>query len=365
MANTTDVLTEMANTTDVLTEMTNATDVLTDVFTEMTNTTDVLREMANTTDVPKEIGNVTDLFMDMDNVSDIMNSIAQVMSVTLICMSVAIILMNIFVIVIILIHKWMRSNANIIICSMAITDLLGGLITIAVGVVKWTDWFLVPSLVCRLLDTVDSWIAMASLAHVLAVNVERYLAIVFPLKKKNILSAARIKIILLGIWVVTFVEAVLYTIDTVLGDRCAKVGMRYLGLAVGLVLLGVALPVLTVVIIYIHSVVVIVRKLHFMAKSSNRDENALARSQRKMMGTVSAILAEWIICWGPLMSIFLIRTIAYLFQTEIDIMQFFMMLFIFKLLTYFDALLNPILYFLTSHDFRKAGNDLCKCMSHQ
>ena len=60
------------------------------------------------------------------------------------------------------------------------------------------------------------------------------------------------------------------------------------------------MPVFVVIVIYIHIVVVIVRKLHFMAESSNLDELALAQSQRKMMGTVSAILAAWIICWGPM-----------------------------------------------------------------
>ena len=41
-----------------------------------------------------------------------------------------------------------------------------------------------------------------------------------------------------------------------------------------------------------------------------------------------------------------------------------MMLFILKVLTYLNSLFNPILYFITSRDFRKAEYKLCKCMSH-
>ena len=230
--------------------------------------------------------------------------------------------------------------------------------------VEWTDWFPnVHSLVCRLLDTVDAWIAMASLAHVLAVNAERYLAIVFPLQYKYITSTTRIKLILLGIWIVTLVESILYAIDAKLGDNCSRVGMRYPGLAFGVVVPGIVLPVILVIVIYIHIVVVIVRKLHFMAKSSNSNETALTQSQREMMGTVSAILAAWIICWGPLMSILLIRIFSKLLDIELDLRQYFMMLFILKVLTYLNSLFNPILYFITSHDFGKAGYKLCKCMS--
>ena len=368
MRNTTDVFMDMRKVPDIFMGRRNVTDLfmernMTDVFTDMRNTTDVLTYWSNMTDGPMTVGkqNMTDEFLEMDNVRDVMNHMTEMMSIVLIYIGVAIIITNSFVISIFMVHTWMRSNANIIICSMAITDLLGGLVTIAVGIVKWTDWFQVHSLMCRLLDTTDSWIAMASLAHVLAVNAERYLAIVFPLKYKYITSASRIRLILYGIWIVTLVEAVVYAVFIKLNDRCARTGIAYPGLAFSNVVLGMALPVLIVVVIYIHIVVVIVKKLRFMAKSSNLDNASLSQSQRKMMGTVSAILAAWIICWGPLVSILLIRTFAMLLDIGLDMRQYFIMLFFFEPLKYLNSLCNPILYFITSHDFRKAGNKLCKC----
>ena len=142
-----------------------------------------------------------------------------------------------------MVHKWMRSNANIVICSVAIIDLLSGMVTIVVSIIRYTDWVHVPSWVCSFVDTVDTWTAMASLAHVLAVNAERYLAIVFPLKYKYVVSASRIRLILLGIWVVTLVEAILIGIDTVLDEHCDNIGTRVPGLTLVVFLLGIALPV--------------------------------------------------------------------------------------------------------------------------
>ena len=93
---------------------------------------------------------------------------ARVMNITLMTVGIATVLMNIFVITIILAYKWMRSNANLIIGSMAITDLLAGVVTITAGVVKWTDWFSVQGgAFCKIFYTIDGWAAMASLAHVL------------------------------------------------------------------------------------------------------------------------------------------------------------------------------------------------------
>ena len=378
MDNATEILTRMDTATEIFTEMDNATEILTRMdnvtkaFTEMDNITEILTRMDNVTETFTGISNATETFTGMSNVTDMLvepenfvGNMAQVMSIILICTGVAIILINIFVISIFMKHKWMRSNANIIICSMAVTDLLAGMVTISAGIVKWTDSFHVPSLVCRLLDTMDSWISMASLAHVLAVNADRYFAIVFPLKYKYLTSASRIRLILLGIWIVTLVEAILYTIAIPVGDRCTRAGIKYPGLAFVVALLGIALPVVTVVVMYIHIVVAIVRKLHFMAKSSNSDETALAQSQRKMMGTVSTILAAWIICWGPIISLLLLRTAAKLFDIKINMGQYFIMIIVFELLAYCNSLFNPILYFITSRDFRKAGNELCSCKLHK
>ena len=78
------------------------------------------------------------------NVSDTSTSenlVSRVMNITLLSIGVSTVLMNVFVICIMLMYKFVRSNANIVIGSMAVTDLLAGMVTITAGVVKWTDWF--------------------------------------------------------------------------------------------------------------------------------------------------------------------------------------------------------------------------------
>ena len=94
---------------------------VTSVFIDMYSITE-----GDVTNIPMDVTMKTEVPVQINDVNDIKNSIAQVMSITLICTGVAIMLINIFVIAIFVVHKWMKSNANIIICSMAITDLLAG-----------------------------------------------------------------------------------------------------------------------------------------------------------------------------------------------------------------------------------------------
>ena len=220
-------------------------------------------------------------------------------------------------------------------------------------------------LIFQIFYTIDGWSAMASLAHVLAVNGERYMAIVFPLKYKELISATRIKLILLAIWLVTLAEAIGFTYANKLGYQCLLEATIRPGLAFAIPVLTIAVPLVAVVAIYIHIVIVVVRKLRFMAKSSNVDEVALARSQRKMFVTVTAILVAWIVCWLPLMCVFLTITGAQAFDIELDLGQFVSMYYYVEVMSYGNSLLNPILYFLTSADFRKAGLLMFKCKSSE
>ena len=197
------------------------------------------------------------------------------------------------------------------------------------------------------------------------VNAERYLAIVFPLKSKDITSASRTKRLLLAVWIVTFGEATAYMFAFKLGDQCLMVDIPNPSLAFGILVVAVAMPFITVVVIYIHIVIVLVRKLRFMARSSSLDQATLARSQRKMFVTVTAILVAWIICWLPIMWVILEITGARAFNIELDEGQFETMYYYVEVMSYGNSLLNPVLYFLTSADFRKAGLLLFKCKAQE
>ena len=109
---------------------------------------------------------------------------------------------------------------------------------------------------------------MASLAHVFIVNGERYLAIVFPLKYKNITSVTRIRILLVSTWIVTLLEAIGYTIANELSNQCLLIATPLPGLAFGILVITIELPFTTVIIMYRHIVIFIVREMRFMAKSS-------------------------------------------------------------------------------------------------
>ena len=107
------------------------------------------------------------------------------------------------------------------------------------------------------------------------------------------------------------------------GDHYAIVGMRCKGLLLFAVVISIIqLPVFIVIMIYMHVVVVSVRKLHFMAENSNLDEAALTQSQCKMIGTMSVILGAWIMCWGQPLCLLLVRTTGVVLSIERDITQY-------------------------------------------
>ena len=151
---------------------------------------------------------------------------------------------------------------------MAITDLRVGLSAFTHGIVASYHRFSNDSIFCQISDFLDMWMSVASLAHVLAVNVERYLAIVFPLKYKYLASSTKVKLALIGLWSVTLVEAILFLLQFILDDYGRKKTKIAPALDFGTLIFACALPFITVLGLYTHMVVVITRKLHFQAANS-------------------------------------------------------------------------------------------------
>jgi hypothetical protein len=301
------------------------------------------------------------------------NVMAAVMNVTLLSIGTATILLNVFVISLVAVNRWMRTNANtnvtsnvnvnVIICSMAVTDLVMGGVTVTAGVVKWTAWVSVRG-GCGFCDAfyfLDVWAGSASVMHVCGVTLDRYLAIVFPLKHKSMVTVPRVRWALLGVWILTFAEGIGQALATTQEAQCILGVTTRPGLAFGLTLTSIFVPFVCVICMYAHIVVALTRKLRFMADSANVDDAGLERTQRKMFLTVSGILVAWIVCWLPLACILLAIHGAATFGLELDVGQFVQAFYYVEITAYGNSLVNPVLYFLLSPDFRKAARLVVGC----
>uniref|UniRef100_A0A3Q3VQ50 G-protein coupled receptors family 1 profile domain-containing protein n=1 Tax=Mola mola TaxID=94237 RepID=A0A3Q3VQ50_MOLML len=123
--------------------------------------------------------------------------------VTVICILIFIIGVtgNTMTILIIQHFKDMKTTTNLYLSSMAVSDLI---IFVCLPFDLYRLWKYVPWLfgeaVCRFYHYIFEGCTSATILHITALSIERYLAISFPLRSKVVLTRRRVQYIILALW---------------------------------------------------------------------------------------------------------------------------------------------------------------------
>ncbi|XP_059931651.1 growth hormone secretagogue receptor type 1 [Gadus macrocephalus] len=130
--------------------------------------------------------------------------------VTVICILIFVVGVagNTMTILIIQRFKDMKTTTNLYLSSMAVSDLL---IFLCLPFDLYRLWKYVPWLfgetVCRLYHYINEGCTYATILHITALSVERYIAISFPLHSKALVTRRRAQYVILALWGFALVSA--------------------------------------------------------------------------------------------------------------------------------------------------------------
>lgn len=152
---------------------------------------------------------------DMDNIDDhhyegSLFPTSTLIPVTVICILIFIVGVtgNTMTILIIQRFKDMKTTTNLYLSSMAVSDLI---IFLCLPFDLYRLWKYVPWLfgevVCRLYHYIFEGCTSATILHITALSVERYLAISFPLRSKAVVTRRRVQYIIFALWGFALVSA--------------------------------------------------------------------------------------------------------------------------------------------------------------
>lgn len=130
--------------------------------------------------------------------------------VTVICILIFVVGVtgNTMTILIIKHFKDMKTTTNLYLSSMAVSDLV---LFVCLPFDLYRLWKYVPWLfgeaVCRLYHYVFEGCTSATILHITALSIERYLAISFPLRSKVVVTRRRVQYIILALWAFALASA--------------------------------------------------------------------------------------------------------------------------------------------------------------
>lgn len=268
---------------------------------------------------------------------------------------------NTLVIYVILRYAKMKTITNIYILNLAIADELFMLglpfLAMQVALVHWPF----GKAICRVVMTVDGINQFTSIFCLTVMSIDRYLAVVHPIKSAKWRRPRTAKMINVAVWGVSLL--VILPIMIYAGLRSnqwgrssctinwpGESGAWYTGFIIYAFILGFLVPLTIICLCYLF-IIIKVKSSGIRVGSSKRK-----KSEKKVTRMVSIVVAVFIFCWLPFY-IFNVSSVSVVISPTPALKGMFDFVVV---LTYANSCANPILYAFLSDNFKKSfQNVLC------
>ena len=266
-----------------------------------------------------------------------------------------------------------RTNTNYFVVNMAVSDLLFPLIVWPKATAQfWSEparWFLggpVGQLSCKFIIFLQDVSTAVSIQSLVLIAVERFIAVVFPMKVRNFTPRSR-TISVIVTWLVAVAVHSPHFYFLKLSTRCDKFycitdwGPVSLGHQMPNKIYGTTLAViflvipLTLIFILYTSIFFALRKRKALANHVGDEANTRRRKQNRQIIRMSiCIVVAFALCYLPLC----VFTMSY-YPSNVTSMHRLDLVSLF--LAYANSAINPWILFYFCQNFRQGLRNMCGC----
>ncbi|XP_037543411.1 histamine receptor H2b [Nematolebias whitei] len=284
---------------------------------------------------------------------------------------------NVLVCLAVGLSRRLRQITNCFVVSLAVADLLLGLLVLPLSAtveLRSRKWPFGGTL-CNIYNSLDVLLCTCSILTLLAISVNRYLAISSPLSHSQIVTPRRVTLAIISIWLVSLVAAFLpiqmgwntadykvQNLDWGTGDEDKEEHYCQFEWSNNYVLIYAFgfyyLPLLLMCGMYLcifRAAREQVRRIRATTPSFARSASATIVHEHKATVTLAAVLGAFVICWVPYFTFFTFMGINEKTIPPNTLHSVVLWL------GYFNSTLNPILYPAFNRDFRRAYGELLHC----
>ncbi|XP_078089890.1 somatostatin receptor type 1 [Mustelus asterias] len=258
---------------------------------------------------------------------------------------------NSLVIYVILRYAKMKTATNIYILNLAIADeLLMLSVPFLVTSTLLGHWPF-GSLLCRLVLSVDAINMFTSIYCLTVLSVDRYIAVVHPIKAASYRRPTIAKMVNLAVWLMSImvILPIIIFADTATNSdgsvacnmQMPKPTKKWLaGFVVYAFLMGFLIPVAAICLCYI----LIIVKMRVVALKAGWQQRK--KSERKITLMVMMVVTVFVMCWMPFYIVQLVN--VFVGQQDATVSQLAV------ILGYANSCANPILYGFLSDNFKRS-----------
>ncbi|XP_056880693.1 trace amine-associated receptor 13c-like [Takifugu flavidus] len=278
-------------------------------------------------------------------------------SAALVCLAPLTVVLNLVVVVSISHFRHFQTTTNIILLSMAVSDLLVGLAMMPLMIITLDFCWCINSFLCFFFHLLGFVLTSASVGNMVLISVDRYVAICYPLRYSSI-KPNTVKICVSVCWTSSIIYNLILLKDNLLhldSSSCYKKCPLLLNdiLAIVDVVITFYVPLTVIIVLYARVFVVAVTQARAMrsqvSTTGSKTESAM-KSELRAARTLGIVILFFLMCFFPY---YISSLIGQGMNIEVSTVQL--------LLFYCNSTINPIIYAFFYPWFRKTVKLLLNC----
>ncbi|KAM4620954.1 trace amine-associated receptor 13c-like [Polymixia lowei] len=216
--------------------------------------------------------------------------------------------LNLLVIISISHYRQLHTPTNLLLLSLAFSDLLLGLLMPVEILLIGACWTL-GDVICVLSNLVGFIISSSSVGNMVLISIDRYLTICYPLHYRTRITLRRVQICVCTCWVSSVFYNSLLLKDHLRQDRyqsCDGECLIFTSYTTGVVdiVLTFIAPITVIVVLYMRVFVVAVSQAramrsHIVSVTLVKGSMSVGKSERKAARTLGIVIAVFLLCFCP------------------------------------------------------------------
>ncbi|EDV90488.1 GH14161, partial [Drosophila grimshawi] len=275
---------------------------------------------------------------------------------------------NLLVILVVLLNKNMHSTTNLLIVNLAAADLLFVIFCVPFTAVDYVaDHWPFGTIWCRIVQYLIVVTAYASIYTLVLMSIDRFLAVVHPIRSRMLRTEHITKIAIFTLWtvVLTVSMPVTFTHDLVVHHnyktnstyaKCHFIEndlLDWLTFQVSFFISSYLLPLMVISGLYVRMIMRLWRQ-----GSGVRMSKESQRGRKRVTRLVVVVVIAFASLWLPVQLILLLKALnIYVANSMLSVI----LQIVAQTMAYTSSSINPLLYAFLSDNFRKAFHKAINC----
>ena len=248
----------------------------------------------------------------------------------------------------------LRTVTNLILGSLAFSDLLSGLLGIpfylACSAIQQT-------VVCGVTQMLTKFFSISIVLHLLLVSVDRHVAVIHAIRYSSLITKRRILSLLLSVWLTAIFVALIQLswigLDMNVDEGIEETAQIIIVYDIICIILFFLVPLITMIFCYITIFLVLRKQLRVIEQNNTPSfrKNVRRSSARERRAAVVFVvmISIYIFCWLP----YFLLGLQHLIGNDFFTLPISVEYTLFYYPKFLNSLLNPLLYVFCKHDFRQ------------